>query len=66
MALRGPIPCTSLHVRVTILGTMLRISGEFSLRRSDYEIKPFSFAGGVLRLKDELKFNFELVARRQE
>lgn len=56
----------SFDARVTAMGTMLRISGEFSLRQSDYEIKPFSFAGGALRLKDELKFNFELVARRQE
>jgi hypothetical protein len=48
------------------MGAMLRISGEFSLRQSDYGIKPVSFAGGALRLKDELKFNFELVARGQE
>ena len=38
----------------------------FRLRQSDYGIKPVSFAGGALRLKDELKFNFELVARQQE
>jgi hypothetical protein len=48
------------------MGTMLRISGEFQLRQSDYGIKPFSFAGGALRLKDELKFKFELVARKQD
>jgi hypothetical protein len=45
---------------------MLRISGDFTLRQSDYGIKPVSFAAGALRLKDELKFNFEMVARRQE
>ena len=42
------------------------LSGDFSLRQSDYGIKPVSFAGGALRLKDELKFAFELVARMQE
>lgn len=56
----------SLEARVTVLGAMFRISGEFSLRQSDYAIKPFSFAAGALRLKDELKFRFELVARKQE
>jgi polyisoprenoid-binding protein YceI len=56
----------SLDARVTDMGTMLRISGEFPLRQSDYGIKPVSFAGGALRLKDELKFKFELVARRQD
>jgi hypothetical protein len=45
---------------------MLRISGDFSLRQSDYGIKPTSFAAGALRLKDELKFNFEMLARKQE
>ncbi len=35
------------------------------LRQSDYAIRPVSFAGGALRLKDDLKFNFELVARRK-
>lgn len=52
--------------RVTRMGTMLRISGQFALQQSDYSIKPFSFAGGALKLKDELKFSFELVARKEE
>ncbi len=56
----------SFDARVTNMGSTLRISGGFSLRQSDYGIKPFTVAGGVLRLKDELKFNFELVARKQE
>jgi polyisoprenoid-binding protein YceI len=56
----------SLDARVTNMGTMLRIAGGFPLRQSDYGIKPISFAGGALKLKDELKFNFELVARQQE
>lgn len=56
----------SFDARVSNMGTMLRISGEFPLRQSDYAIKPFSFAGGALRLKDDLRFSFELVARKQE
>ena len=56
-----PIPA-----RVSLLGSMLRASGDFTLSQADYNIKPFSFAGGALKLKDELKFSFEIVARRQE
>ena len=56
----------SFDARVTRMGAMLRISGEFTLRQSDYGIRPVSFAGGALRLKDEIRFNFELVARIQE
>jgi hypothetical protein len=45
---------------------MLRASGEFLLSQSSYGIKPVSVAGGALKLKDELKFSFEIVARKQE
>jgi polyisoprenoid-binding protein YceI len=55
-----------VDARVQDIGDMLRISGDFTLRQSSFGIKPVSFAGGALRLKDELKFKFELVARRQE
>ena len=66
LAFHGVKHSESFDARVTDMGEMLRISGEFSLRQSDYNIKPFSFAAGALRLKDELKFKFELVARKQE
>jgi len=66
LSFHGATEPLSFDTRVTRLGTLLRISGEFSLRQSDYGIKPVSFAGGALRLKDEVKFNFELVARVQE
>jgi polyisoprenoid-binding protein YceI len=66
LSFHGVTQAHSFDARVTPMGTMLRISGEFPLRQSDYGIKPVSFAGGALRLKDEVKFKFELVARRQE
>jgi polyisoprenoid-binding protein YceI len=66
LTFHGVTQSQSVDARVADMGLMLRISGEFSLRQSDYDIKPFSFAGGALRLKDELKFKFELVARQQE
>lgn len=66
LTLRGVTQTHSFDAHVTPMGTMLRISGGFPLRQSDYGIKPVSFAGGALRLKDELKFKFELVARREE
>jgi polyisoprenoid-binding protein YceI len=55
-----------LEARIVEMGNILRISGEFGIRQSDFGIKPVSFAAGALRLKDELKFKFELVARRQD
>lgn len=66
LTLHGVKSGQPIGARVTLLGSMLRASGEFTLNQSDYNIKPVSFAGGALKLKDELKFSFEIVARRQE
>ena len=66
LTFHGMTQSESFDARVTDMGGMLRISGEFSLRQSDYGIKPVSFAAGALRLKDELKFKYELTARKQE
>ncbi len=59
--LSRPQPVTA---RIAEFGEMLRASGEFTLRQSDYGIKPISVAGGALKVKDELKFSFEMVARQ--
>jgi polyisoprenoid-binding protein YceI len=66
LTLHGVTRNESITARVALLGTMLRASGEFSLSQSDYGIKPVSVAGGALKLKDEIKLSFEIVARRQE
>jgi len=52
--------------RIAAFGNMLRASGEFIVSQSDFQIKPVSFAGGALKIKDELKLSFEIVAREQE
>jgi polyisoprenoid-binding protein YceI len=55
-----------ITARVAILGSMLRASGDFTLNQTDYNIKLVSVAGGALKLKDDLKFSFEILARKQE
>ena len=55
-----------IGTRVALLGSMLRASGDFSLNQTDYNIKLVSVAGGALKLKDELSFSFEIVARKQD
>jgi polyisoprenoid-binding protein YceI len=53
------IPCN-----VTVSGDSLRANGEFSIRQTDFGIRLVSVAGGTLKLKDELKFTFDLVGHR--
>jgi polyisoprenoid-binding protein YceI len=66
LTLHGVTRSQPISARVMLLGSMLRASGDFSLSQANYEIKPVSVAGGALKLKDELKFSFEIVARKQE
>jgi polyisoprenoid-binding protein YceI len=64
--LHGVARSQPVAARVAVFGTMLRASGDFTLKQTDYEIKPISVAGGAIKLKDELKLSFEMVAREQE
>ena len=66
LTLHGVTRRQPVNARVALLGSMLRASGDFSLNQTDYNIKLVSVAGGALKLKDELKFSFEIVARRQQ
>ena len=40
----------------------LRARGAFPLKQSSFDIKPVSVAGGTIKVKDELKFTFDIVA----
>jgi polyisoprenoid-binding protein YceI len=42
----------------------IRAYGAFALRQTDYNIRIASIAGGTLKLQDELKFSFYVVARK--
>ena len=44
----------------------LQASGDFSLRQSDYQIKLVSSIGGALKVKDELRCSFNIVAEKSE
>jgi polyisoprenoid-binding protein YceI len=43
-----------------------RAHGEFIILQPDFDIAVASIAGGTLKLRDELKFNFYVVARKQD
>lgn len=66
LALHGVTRPIAVPTQVTLLGDMLRAGGEFPLLQSSFGIAPVSVAGGTLKLKDELKFVFDIVARKQE
>jgi polyisoprenoid-binding protein YceI len=64
LSLHGVTQREPISGRATVMGTMLRVFGDFALRLPDYDIKPVTIAGGALKVKDELKGAFDIVARR--
>ena len=65
LTLHGVTHAMPLPARVVVNGNSLRATGEFSVRQSDYDIALVSVAAGAVRIKDELKFSFDIVARKQ-
>jgi polyisoprenoid-binding protein YceI len=51
--------------RVTINGDSLRASGECSVKQTAYGIKLVSAVGGAIKVKDDVKITFEIVAQKQ-
>jgi polyisoprenoid-binding protein YceI len=65
LMMRGIKHIQPISARLSINGITLRATGEFAIRQSDYEIRPVTALGGAVRLKDELKFSFDITARQQ-
>ena len=65
LSLHGVIRPLRIPARLALTGDLLRAFGEFSVRQSDYNIKPVTAIGGGLKVKDEVKFNFDIGARKQ-
>jgi hypothetical protein len=58
---------SSVIVPVTyeIRGAELQVQGELPLKQTDVGLTPFSLFGGALRVLDEMKVRFNIVARAQ-
>lgn len=66
LTLHGVTRSQQITAQVSISNNQLRATGEFSVRQSSFGIKPVSVAGGTLKLKDDVKLTFDLVAHKKE
>ncbi|HKG21769.1 MAG TPA: YceI family protein [Blastocatellia bacterium] len=64
LTLHGVTRSGLISAEVEVDGNTLRARGDFPLKQSDYNIKPVSVAGGTVKVKDSLKFTFNIVARQ--
>jgi polyisoprenoid-binding protein YceI len=65
LTLHGVSNSQPVAAQISITGDMLRAHGDFTVLQSAYGIKPISVAGGALKVKDELKCTFDIVARKK-
>ncbi|HEX5733012.1 MAG TPA: YceI family protein [Blastocatellia bacterium] len=65
VTLRGLTRTCEITAQIIAGPDALRAHGEFPLKQSDFNIKPVTAVGGTIKLKDELKFTFDIVAQKQ-
>ena len=63
LSLHGVTKRIAIPVAATITPQQLRATGKYTLKQSDFGIKPYSAAGGTIKVKDEVVINFAIVAK---
>ncbi|HWC77497.1 MAG TPA: YceI family protein, partial [Blastocatellia bacterium] len=62
LTLHGTTKSGLIDAQVSFGADRLRAKGSFPLKQSDYGIKRVSVAGGTIKVKDDLRFTFDIVA----
>jgi len=63
LSLHGVTKRITVPVAATVTPQLLRATGKYTLKQTDYGIKPYSAAGGTIKVKDEVVVNFNIVAK---
>ena len=66
LTLHGVTNALAFNAQVAFGLNSLRAHGDFIILQPDYAIKVASIAGGTLKLRDELKFTFYVIARTED
>ena len=64
LALHGVTNTIQVDAQFQVLEDGIRLTGEFTLPLSAFRIKRASALGGMITVKDDLKFTFDLVGRK--
>jgi len=63
LTLHGVTRPVMIPATVTLNGSTLRATGQFSIDRDDYKVKATSAAHGLVRVDDDIKFEFDILGR---
>jgi polyisoprenoid-binding protein YceI len=65
LTLHGVTRPIEIPATVTVNGDEMRALGKFSIDRDDFKVKATSAVHGLVRVSDTVKFEFDIVGRRQ-
>jgi len=65
LTLHGVTKRIAVPVAATVTPQQLRGAGKYTLKQTDYGIKPYSAAGGTIKVKNEVVVNFDIVAKSE-
>lgn len=66
LTLHGITHSTAMEARATLDGKAVQAAGEVSLKQSDYGMKRVWAVGGAVKVKDEIKIAFSIVATQNQ
>jgi polyisoprenoid-binding protein YceI len=64
LTLHGVTRQITLSTKIRLTGNDLQTVGEFSIERSDFKVKATSAVHGLVRVRDKIKFTFDIVGHR--
>jgi polyisoprenoid-binding protein YceI len=64
LTLHGVTRHIEIPAKVTLTGNNLRAVGEFSIDRSDFNVKATSAFHGLVRVRNKVKFTFDIVGHK--
>lgn len=64
LTLHGVTRQITIPAKLTVNGDQVRAVGNFSVDRGDYKVKATSAFHGMVRVRDTVKFEFDIVGRR--
>jgi polyisoprenoid-binding protein YceI len=64
LTLSGVTRPITIPTKITVTGENLRAVGQFSIDRSDFKVKATSALHGMIRVRNKVKFEFDIVGHR--
>ena len=64
LTLHGVTRPITIPTKVIVNGNELRAQGEFSIKRGDFKVKATSAVHGLVRVRDKVKFTFDIVGHQ--